>query len=362
MIFPLSQRKIIRGFQAHIDAGMGGAVDYRADHDGLRSPKNGSITSYWGSEGGNWISIKFDDGYVMKCAHLDSYIKRSGRCLAGEITAITGNTGKPRDGRSEYPPHAHIETYDPQGRRIDPEKYFITNTTMTIYKIVYLSDTDDIGPQITYCNQKLREFSGGALNLEYRFHQMLPVHAAAGFDLDQFLAMGIVDGANVSQPFHSVILGYYGQNSSQGYATTTTNKGIEMSWGYKPWPQHILLYELGHQLIRTYNRNRGSNPYIENSDNYKEGDIENAVRVKVQAIMPYLHLLTTAVPTEQEMRLITLNGKDVWLVSKNGKKSLVYNLLAFQLVDGNIDLVEKLNQAQFDAIPDSGNVLAGLPQ
>ena len=53
--------------------------------------------------------------------------------------------------------------------------------------------------------------------------------------------------------------------------------------------------------------------------------------------------------------------KDIWLV-RDGKRSLVYNVIAFNLLGGNIDQVQKLTQAQLEAIPDSGLVLAGLPQ
>ena len=60
--------------------------------------------------------------------------------------------------------------------------------------------------------------------------------------------------------------------------------------------------------------------------------------------------------------LVMVEGqKDIWLV-KDDKRSLVYNLIAFNLLGGNIDQVQKLTQVQLDAIPDSGLVLAGLPQ
>lgn len=62
------------------------------------------------------------------------------------------------------------------------------------------------------------------------------------------------------------------------------------------------------------------------------------------------------------MTLVMLDGgKDIWLV-RDGKRSLIYNVSAFKLIGGNIDQVQKLTVAQFDAIPDSGTVLAGIPQ
>lgn len=62
------------------------------------------------------------------------------------------------------------------------------------------------------------------------------------------------------------------------------------------------------------------------------------------------------------MEFIKLDGgKDIWLVS-NGKRSLVYNVSAFQIVGGNIDFVKVVTQSEFDAIPDSGVALAGIEQ
>lgn len=69
------------------------------------------------------------------------------------------------------------------------------------------------------------------------------------------------------------------------------------------------------------------------------------------------------VMTPKTMQTLVMldGGKDIWLV-RDGKRSLLYNYLAFQLIGGNIDFVQKLTQAQLDAIPDSGKVLAGLDQ
>lgn len=69
------------------------------------------------------------------------------------------------------------------------------------------------------------------------------------------------------------------------------------------------------------------------------------------------------VMTRKEMyTLVQVDGqKDVWLV-REGKRSLVYNYLAFSLIGGDVDKVQKLTQAQLDIIPDTGKVLAGLDQ
>src|SRR3990167_7526417 len=75
------------------------------------------------------------------------------------------------------------------------------------------------------------------------------------------------------------------------------------------------------------------------------------------AVDPWPHLVWF-----NDMELIKLkDSKDIWLV-KDGKRSLVYNVSAFQLIGGNIDQVKELTQDQFDITPDSGLVLAGIAQ
>lgn len=67
-------------------------------------------------------------------------------------------------------------------------------------------------------------------------------------------------------------------------------------------------------------------------------------------------------PTSMNNRFVQVAGqKDVWLV-RDGKRSLVYNLLAFNLVSGDFTKIEMISQDQLNAIPDTGKVLAGLDQ
>lgn len=64
------------------------------------------------------------------------------------------------------------------------------------------------------------------------------------------------------------------------------------------------------------------------------------------------------------LRMVKLNDdndKNVWLVH-NGERSLIQNSGAFQKIGGNIDLVEKLTQEQFNALPDSGRAIAEIVQ
>ena len=158
-------------------------------------------------------------------------------------------------------------------------------------KMVYLSDTDDIRSQVEYCNSKLKEFTNGILGLEYVFKQIPPVNALPlGQDLDQTIASNLVDNQIYDNPFHWVVLGYYGQNTSPGYFTVTSFKrALWFTSGYKVYPKEILLFELKHFAVKFYNQHRGTNPYIENYDNYKSADGGLAkVEEQIRAISPYL--------------------------------------------------------------------------
>ena len=57
-MFTIENRKLIRGFKAHIAAGLGGAVDYQADYEDIISPIKGIVRNiYTGCEGGKWLHI-----------------------------------------------------------------------------------------------------------------------------------------------------------------------------------------------------------------------------------------------------------------------------------------------------------------
>lgn len=119
-MFPLKNRSLIRGCQAHKLAGLGCGADYVANYQNLYMPFTGTITGqYFGTQGGNWLIITDPDGNSLEFAHLDKYICKEGeKVKQGEVIAITGNTGHVTTG-----PHLHIQIIDNKNRRIDPEKY-----------------------------------------------------------------------------------------------------------------------------------------------------------------------------------------------------------------------------------------------
>lgn len=116
-MFPLKEQKLIRGCQAHINAGLSCGADYRANYVPLYAPFPGKIETYWGNEGGNWLRLITDNGDRLEFAHLSKYNQTSGRVSMGEQIAVTGNTGSITSG-----PHLHIQIFR-NGKRLDPEKY-----------------------------------------------------------------------------------------------------------------------------------------------------------------------------------------------------------------------------------------------
>lgn len=77
----------------------------------------------------------------------------------------------------------------------------------------------------------------------------------------------------------------------------------------------------------------------------------------------FISALKYVLRPKNNMRFVKVgqDGVDVWLVI-NSQRSLVYNALAFTLISGNWSSIEVITQAELDAIPDTGKVIAGLDQ
>lgn len=119
-MFPLSQRKLIRGAAAHIAAGLSSGADYVASTGTpLYASSAGNLTrQYSGDQGGKWLWFSDKDGNSIQFAHLSSYVGRLRSVSEGDLIAYTGNTGSVTTG-----PHLHIQIINPSGVRLDPEKY-----------------------------------------------------------------------------------------------------------------------------------------------------------------------------------------------------------------------------------------------
>lgn len=154
-----------------------------------------------------------------------------------------------------------------------------------VFKLLYISDTDDLADQVAICNQKLADMSGGLLQISYDFRQIPPVMAPSGFALRQEESWKVVD-TYAKNGYHGTIFGYYGDVARAWYSTSTTPQNNLFSAGQKRWPADVLLFEIKHQLILFYNHFRGSYPFVELVDNYDGG--EAIIRAQIAAILPYL--------------------------------------------------------------------------
>lgn len=125
-MFPLKQRQLIRGCQAHITAGLGCGADYVAKYVDLYLPFDGTVELYSGVQGGKWLRLIRSNGDKIEFAHLDRYFVNPGFHKQGTRVALTGNTGEITTG-----PHLHAQIFNPAGQRLDPEKYKWEESSMT---------------------------------------------------------------------------------------------------------------------------------------------------------------------------------------------------------------------------------------
>lgn len=125
-MFALAQRVLIRGCQAHINAGLGCGADYVASiGTPLVAPADGTLSKqYTGNQGGKWLWFTDKDGNSLQFAHLSKYVGGLRVVRKGELIAYTGNTGQLTTG-----PHLHVQIISPSGVRLDPEKYAWVDTT-----------------------------------------------------------------------------------------------------------------------------------------------------------------------------------------------------------------------------------------
>ncbi len=165
-MFPLKDRKLIRGFQAHINAGLGGAADYKANYVPFVIPFDGKVETYWGDEGGNWLRLIRDNGDRIELAHLSKYAIKSGQAKEGQPGGITGNTGSITD----YP-HLHIQILNNKGQRLDPETYnWTTQIPMTTIKATVVINGGlwaSLPPKLQTINDWYKLNSGDKLNLSF---------------------------------------------------------------------------------------------------------------------------------------------------------------------------------------------------
>lgn len=120
MHFLLTEKVLNRGCAAHIADHLGCGADYRAYYAPLYAPFDAKIFLFSETGGGDWIRFIRADGYRVETAHLSKRLVTTGQTVKeGQHVGVTGNTGVITTG-----PHLHVQVFDPQGRRVDPEQFF----------------------------------------------------------------------------------------------------------------------------------------------------------------------------------------------------------------------------------------------
>lgn len=249
---------------------------------------------------GTYVDLTASDGRVWRYAHLKVARPPSSQSVVpgkdlvfnvveGESVGITGRSGNTSG------PHLHLMTrpakYDAAngyGGWEDPMKVLAASQEPVVFRLLYMSARDDIGPAVQAADAKLRQFSGGRLGLAYSFLKIpIPV-AISGQALRQEVAWDVVDryAKDAGVPFHGIVLGYKGDVQYAWYHTATSRTPNLYSSGQVIWPADVLLFEVKHQLVNFYNRYRGQRPWIELIDNYSGG--EHIVQAQVEQLLPYL--------------------------------------------------------------------------
>lgn len=126
IVFPLREKSLIRGFDAHRSAGLGGAADYKATFVPLYSPVEGTVLLFEDVRGGNWIRVTDTEGRNWEMAHLSQRgVKTGDRVTPGQLIGTTGNTGTVTTG-----PHLHLQVLN-GAMRLDPV-HLLANASLPV--------------------------------------------------------------------------------------------------------------------------------------------------------------------------------------------------------------------------------------
>jgi hypothetical protein len=126
-MFPLTKKEIIRGFQDHIAAGLGGATDYAALYVPYYAPKDGWAYepypwSFRRGTGGWWTGLRLVGGQKIEGAHMSKVFVSKGFVKEGTLMGITGGY-PPRGKEISSGPHLHVQIIEVNGKRYDPELF-----------------------------------------------------------------------------------------------------------------------------------------------------------------------------------------------------------------------------------------------
>lgn len=253
MQFPIYKRKLIRGFNEHINSNLGGAADYTAPiGTPIYSPFYGTIYQFHEEKGGTWIGIKREDGMRFEFAHLSKYAVVNGaKVVPGQLIAISGNSGTETTG-----PHVHHQIINAKGERIDPEHYYFA----TNIPLIAVNGTIDYMHKV---QDKLLEYSAGMLTCSWDIIQH-PIAVQHGL-LTQAEAYALADILNnpAYLPYRYILMFYQGNLTSTMLATyyyPKLDQSISTIPG-QPDPR-LVVFELGHQLAGYLNENTTQIPPI----------------------------------------------------------------------------------------------------
>lgn len=123
---PFAGYPISDGWQAHIDRGSLGGIDYPMGvGTGVPACGSGTVGNIpYNGTGGHTVTIYHPNGYRTQYMHLSEFLLAEGTAVgAGAIVARSGGAaGAPGSGSSTGP-HLHWHMIDPNGTRINPLVY-----------------------------------------------------------------------------------------------------------------------------------------------------------------------------------------------------------------------------------------------
>ncbi len=279
MLFPLLQRKLIRGCKEHVAAKLSCAADYISDvGTPIYAPCSGTIYHFQEKKGGLWIGIRRDDGMHFEFAHLSKRLLPQGKfCTVGDQIALSGNTGTETTN-----PHLHHQIIH-NGGRIDPEVFYSPRNIPIVC----------INGSTTFLQEVQREIlthSQGMLTISWDIVKF-PISIKEGMltqDMAYNLSKSLYDPALL--PFRYILLFYQG-NATSTFLATFYNPAQENCLSTIPFHSsaRLVAFEFAHQVQKFYNTHRGDLPYVEIEDNnYPTNDL--IVR-KFRSILPYDDIL-----------------------------------------------------------------------
>jgi hypothetical protein len=159
--------------------------------------------------------------------------------------------------------------------------------------------------------------------------------------------------AQIIKDYHGFVTGFNGSDDM------FDSQGMVIKWSKNEWGHAVYVcgYEMRNGKKCLKFKNSWGSGWGDNGYGYFPEEFVNSGMVYDAYVFATIQDLD---PTSMNNRFVKVNT-DVWLV-KDGKRSLVYNALAFELISGEWDKIETITQAMLDAIPDTGKVIAGLSQ